>query len=324
MFKFKKILMFGMLLFCLSGCTGSIKTTDVVKKLGTKLEALESYQASVKMTSNKGGKNCNFDVDVVYHNNNYKVTLKNNENNTIQVLLKNTEGVYVLTPSLNKSFKFESDWPSNSYHAYLPLSVYKEISLDDAHTVTKDTSFVVSSKVNSKHNQVLNNQKVFLNLKTLDIEEVIVYDAQMNVQIDAKFESFNNKVELNDNDFKLEYAMTSAKLLLGEGSMDVGASFLEPEVVLEGSELVSKVVLDDSATYYYNGEKKYTIVQTKAVESSVVSSNRIYDDFLEINQGYGALTETSLSWYDLGIEYMIISSDLSTDEFIILANSFSK
>ena len=44
---------------------------------------------------------------------NYKVSLVNTINNHEQVILKNSEGVYVVTPNLNKSFKFMSEWPSN-------------------------------------------------------------------------------------------------------------------------------------------------------------------------------------------------------------------
>ena len=36
-----------------------------------------------------------------------------------QIVVKNTSGVYVLTPSLNKEFRFDSDWPLNSSHAYI-------------------------------------------------------------------------------------------------------------------------------------------------------------------------------------------------------------
>ena len=35
------------------------------------------------------------------------------------IILRNSEGIYVLTPSLNKSFKFQSEWPYNSSQTYL-------------------------------------------------------------------------------------------------------------------------------------------------------------------------------------------------------------
>ena len=49
----------------------------------------------------------------------YKVSLINQTNNHEQVILKNKDGVYVVTPDLNKSFKFQSDWPNNGSQSYL-------------------------------------------------------------------------------------------------------------------------------------------------------------------------------------------------------------
>ena len=40
-----------------------------------------------------------------------------------QIILKNPEGVFVVTPALNKSFKFQSDWPNNTSQIYLLKAV---------------------------------------------------------------------------------------------------------------------------------------------------------------------------------------------------------
>ena len=49
----------------------------------------------------------------------FRVGLTNKTNNHEQIILKNDDGVYVITPSLNKSFKFQSDWPYNNSQIYL-------------------------------------------------------------------------------------------------------------------------------------------------------------------------------------------------------------
>ena len=36
-----------------------------------------------------------------------------------------------MTPSLNKSFKFQSDWPYNSSQAYIMSSILKDLEDDD-------------------------------------------------------------------------------------------------------------------------------------------------------------------------------------------------
>ena len=48
-----------------------------------------------------------YDVKSTYkETNNFKVELTNKINDHKQIILRNKEGVYVVTPSLNKSFKF--------------------------------------------------------------------------------------------------------------------------------------------------------------------------------------------------------------------------
>ena len=59
----------------------------------------------------------------------YRVYLENPKKDQSQVILRNGNGVFVLTPSLNKSFRFHSDWPNNSSQVYLFESLVKDIKM---------------------------------------------------------------------------------------------------------------------------------------------------------------------------------------------------
>ena len=72
-----------------------------------------------------------YDVKVDYMEGDYyKASLVNKENDHEQIILKNKSGVYVVTPSLNKSFKFQSEWPYNSSQAYILSSLLKDLEND--------------------------------------------------------------------------------------------------------------------------------------------------------------------------------------------------
>ena len=60
----------------------------------------------------------------------YKASLVNKDNRHEQIILKNENGVFVVTPSLNKSFKFQSEWPYNSSQAYILSSLLKDLEND--------------------------------------------------------------------------------------------------------------------------------------------------------------------------------------------------
>ena len=49
----------------------------------------------------------------------YRVELYDKSLNQSQIIIKNQKGVYVLTPTLNQMFKFQSDWPENSPKPYI-------------------------------------------------------------------------------------------------------------------------------------------------------------------------------------------------------------
>ena len=69
--------------------------------------------------------------------------------------------VIVLTPALNKSFKFQSEWPENSSQAYILSSITSDMN-NDAETKVEevDENFVIKSKVNYPNNPELSYQKI--------------------------------------------------------------------------------------------------------------------------------------------------------------------
>ena len=105
----KKILLISMILLVICGCK-STKSTNVIEKFQNKIADSKSYYMSGTMQIIGDEDTFNYDIETVYlKDNNYKVRLVNQVNNHEQIILRNNEGVYVITPSLNKSFKFQSD-----------------------------------------------------------------------------------------------------------------------------------------------------------------------------------------------------------------------
>lgn len=74
--------------------------------------------------------------------------------------------VFVLTPSLNKSFRFQSDWPNNSSQVYLFESLVKDVQNDsDAVFTAKEKKYVFETKTNYQHNKCSQRKKSRLTKK---------------------------------------------------------------------------------------------------------------------------------------------------------------
>ena len=186
--------------FFLIGC-GTDNSKDILKKLNSKFNNANSYYVNGVMEIFNNEDTYTYNVDVSYKKDNYyKVSLVNTLNNHEQVILRNDNGVYVVTPSLNKSFKFQSDWPYNNSQIYLLNSIIDDLSSDDKLLFKNDNKgYVFTSSVNYPNNKSLMKQNVYVDDK-LNINKVEVTDKNNKVQISMKFD----KVKLN-KDFDKDY-----------------------------------------------------------------------------------------------------------------------
>ena len=79
---------------------------------------------------------------------NFRISMIDKDINQEQILLRNKDGVYVLTPVLNQVYTFKGDYPLNSpkpylYHSYVEAikGKYDVINNADGYTVTFDTNY---------------------------------------------------------------------------------------------------------------------------------------------------------------------------------------
>lgn len=203
----KKKLLFTLLLtgiFILSGC-GKVGENDVIKDLTKKINDSKAYyiEGILEIVNNEDV--YTYDVKVSYkEGDNYKVDLTNTINNHEQIILRNSDGVYVITPRINKSFKFQSDWPYNNSQVYLLGPLMDDIKNDENRTFeeTKD-GYKITVAANYPNNQKLVKQEILID-KKMNIKKVTVLDKDGNAQITMKFEKIDMKSKFKDNYFDLK------------------------------------------------------------------------------------------------------------------------
>lgn len=216
----KKIfLLFAAVLLCITGC-GKVTKEDAISKLEKKVNA-GSYilKGTMQIVSNEEKFDYGLTVNS-YDKTYYKVALVNQTNNHEQVILKNADGVYVVTPALNKSFKFQSEWPNNSSQAYILESILKDLK-SDANTKFEETKdgYELRSAVNYPNNSDLSYQKVVCD-NDMNIKEIEVYDINDIVKISVIVDSLDYKAKLDKNDFLLEDLITEEKNNCEKGNCD--------------------------------------------------------------------------------------------------------
>ena len=197
------VLAIGLMLF-VTGC-GSNSEEDLIAKFEKNVSNSKSYTLKGNMEILSNEETFTYSIEANYLQDDfYKVTLVNQTNNHEQIILKNNDGVYVVTRALNKSFKFQSEWPSNSSQSYILSSLVKDIKSDDNKVLEEqDKNYVIKTAVNYPNNSSLTYQKIYFD-KDMNLEKVEVYDKEDIVNIKVVFSSIDLKSGLKEEDFLLE------------------------------------------------------------------------------------------------------------------------
>lgn len=329
----KKILCSLLVLFCAICLTGCGKETEktVLNKLYKKIDKVNGYKLEAEMELINNEDSYKYDVSVSYKKkDNYRVSLRNKTNNHEQIILKNTDGVYVLTPTLNKSFKFQSKWPYNNSQSYLLQSVVDDMKKDAKLSMSKKNgNYVFTSKVNYKNNANLTHQKVVVD-KNLNIKQVTVYDSDGNAGIRVIFKSCDMNAKFKDNYFALEENMEAwdeSEEEDTEAEMKELEEAIYPMYLPEGTYLETEktVDLDDGSRIIltFAGDNPFMLVEQPAVKEDEMSVIPTSGDLSIFGDAIAIVGDTSVSWISNDVEYYLVSSDMSSSELLNVAQSIS-
>ena len=356
----KYLILITIMCLILTGC-GSYKLEDAVNDFTKSVENSKSYKLNGTMEISSGEELFTYNIDAYFLKDDfYKVVLVNQTNNHEQVILKNKEGLYVVTPSLNKSFKFDSVWPENSSQAYLLQNLVTDIKNDNEKTLEKnEKGYVIKSKVNYPNNEELVYQKIYFD-KDMNITGVEVYNKEDIIKIKVTFKSVNMKAKLKEDDFVLDDLIdTNAedsnkqndtntktddkntdntkctgsnckeqKTCEGKecdkttGSLDsiIYPLYIPTNTHLKSSETV-ETANGDRVILTFSGEKNFVLVEETSKVSNEFEVIPVFGDPLMLDKTIAALSSNSISWNAENVSYYLVSSDLSSNEMVNVAKS---
>ncbi len=325
----KKILFsIMMVLLLVSGC-GKNSETSVINDLEKKINKASAYKVTGVLEIVNNDEVYTYDVEVSYkRNNNYRVSLTNQANNHTQVILKNSDGVYVLTPALNKSFKFQSDWPYSNSQVYLLKSLINDIK-DTKDRGFKDvkSGYSLSTKVNYPNNSKLVKQTIELD-KNGDLKKVSVYDSNNIICMTMTFDSIDYSPTFKKDYFNLDSVMSTYSISEEEvKETTMIDDTIYPLVIPNGTKLVSeekiKKDVGDRIIMTFDGDKPFLLVEETAVVEDEFTVIPTYGEPFQLMDTLGVMTNNSLTWTSNGIEYYIVSDVLNQNELVEVAQSIS-
>ena len=328
---------------------GTPSKEDVVKKLSGKWNDTKGYELQATMEIKTGSEPRLYDVEVWHTKPDfYRVNVTQDGSGDSQMIVRNEEGVFVVAPSLGKTYKFQSDWPEQNSQAYLIGALSEDIKIDKDATMTeKDKTYIFETDTRNNHKKVLPTQEIHIDKKTLLPKHVSILDENKEEQIRITFKKItlgterkaaDYAVEVNAEEEPKEDADKEADVDTDADAADAddeesdsddqtGLNTYYPTVQWEGVTLLDEEAMKtESGTrsfMTFGDAKAYTIVQERAVraESSVPVS--IEGDPVDLGFAVAALTDKSIRWESDGISFFIASETLTREEMIEVALSMS-
>lgn len=320
------------------GCGKKKDEKDVVKGLEQALNKLESYEASGSMLLHTGMQPLEYEVEVWYKNPHYyRIALTNAAKDITQIVLRNDEGVFILTPHLNKSIRFQSNWPDEQGQVYLYQTLVHSILKDEERlfTIDDERAAYVFDVVADYDNSTFARQKIWLNEKTYAPEHVEIVDEQKSVIVVVEFDHFAFGKEFEQDSFDRERNLTSWSLsthpvfaLLDDEVSESRGGVIFPSYVPDGvvQTNVKDLMLGDTPAVLimYEGDYNYTLVESAPSTQEVSILPMDVVDVVDMQFTVGMLTGDEakmLRWVYDGVEYRLSSSDLPKAEMINIAQS---
>ena len=320
----KLIICLGVFILFITGC-GKYSDKDIVKEIEKKTK--NSYILEGDLAISNNDDLYNYEVEVSYKKDHYyKVSLTNMANGHSQVILKNDDGVYILTPALNKSFKFQSDWPYDNSQIYLIKALLNDINNDEEVKFSEnDDNHTFITKVNYPNNKMLVNQKITID-KKLNIKNVKVYDSNDSVKMELNVDRIDYSPTFKDDYFELETIMRTFDDNEVVESSNLDDSIYPLFVPVNTSLTNSERVETDSGERIimtFSGDKPFLLVEETANVMEEFTVIPTYGEPYMLMDTLGVVTDNSLSWTSGGIEYYLVSDVMGKDELIEIAQSIS-
>lgn len=315
-----------LVLFLLVSC-GTKKPETIVKGLTKKVENLEGYKAKGTLVLQTGQLPQQYDVDVWHKKPDfYRIALTNREKSITQIILRNAEGVFVLTPHLNKSFRFQSGWPDRQGQVYLFESLVNSVNDDVERVLVKENkSYMFHVKANYQ-NRTLTSQKVWFAVDGLAPEKVQVLNADEQVLVELTFHEFTYDPKFEQDAFDMERNMTSSNGLQSHDSSDATIWPVEPTYTPAGviQSGIEEIEQQEGIVYRitYDGIYSYTITIEQPKEFMVIAP---MGEPVDLGFTLGALTQNedmlTLRFSYEGFDFSIRSANLPPKEMERVAMS---
>lgn len=308
----------------------SNKNNNVEQSAQETLENLNGYYMEATMEFYKGEDTKAYTVKVSYEKADsdlFKVSMFDKTSEQEQIIIKNKDGVYVLTPALNQVYKFKGDWPLNGHKPYLYQSMVETIQ--GTCDISKlDDGYLIVSTPNYENMPSWARQEMKLTKEYKPVW-VHIYDNNNDVAVKINFVKVEFNPTFSDDYFVVENNMTTARENLSEST---SSTIYELPLYPVNSDVdatlkeVSNITVNGqtSVMLTYSGNDSFTIIENLATSYETLTEIEVNGTVTEIYGTYGYYVSNEninkLYFTCNGVSYQIWSDSADVATLIEVAS----
>lgn len=300
-----------------------MKPKSFESKMIEKLESVDSYILEGNMEIMKGEDIRSYSLEVGYKksdNDFFKVSLKDKELNQEQIILRNTEGVFVITPNLNQIFKFEGEWPMNTPKPYLLQTICSILKQDDAILKKEKEGYLIEANVSYPGNDSFHHQQIYFDSDG-KLEWLQIFNEDNVVELKIVF----SKVEYNlkmDNEYFITPSVLEQKASLNI-IQEEDLPLYPVNVFSSKLSNVNTIQVHGKTKYVleYEGEKNFTVIQTISKKEETTKTVIMPGEMMDVLDIIGVYDGNHLEAVYNEIEFSVYSDDLGPDEMMKVIQS---
>lgn len=306
------------------------KTNNIEQTAQEKLDNLHSYYMEATMEFFKGESTKTYQVKVSYEKADqdlFKVSMLDKAIDQEQIIIKNADGVFVLTPALNQVYKFKGDWPLNGHKPYLYQSMIETIQNECDISKLEDGYLIVSTPTfENMPSWTRQEMKLTKDYKPVWVH---IYDNNNDVAVKISFSKVDFNPTFSQDYFVVDKNMSESKENLNTTSAstiyelplypvnsDVDSALKEVSNITVNGE--SKVMLT------YSGTDNFTIIENIIQSSDTLSVIEVNGTITSIYGTYGYYVSNEninkLYFTYNGVSYQIWSDSASVATLIEVAS----
>lgn len=307
---------------------GKATQEEVVQEVNEKWNGSKGYELNATMEVRTGTEPRVYDVNVWHTKPDfYRVAVNTQGDKETQMIVRNEEGVFVVTPALKKTYKFQSDWPKQNSQAYLIGMLAEDLLADKSAVMTEDDKqYTFELATRNVERTALPVQQITIDKKTMLPKKVSVLNESLEEQVVITFKDIQMGARHKAEEYAVEkFSESKEKEAVSADVVDEEFQVYYPVLDWEHTKLIDEYTTEENGTsrviLTFEGEKPFTLMQQPIHNTGDTLPVFAPGDPADLGFTVGAMTENSIRWEKDGMAFFIASTKLTKDELMEVAAS---